>query len=271
MHYDALPESQVARRYFEAAKAHGERFVQESRAQASRFDSSEFDAIVACSRLLCILGFAFYRTHRVNGVILSDPAAWTWLHLVRGVKTVYTAIHESGENFDPIVSVDMIPEIGPRSGLFSIPTDGMQWYRRSEQFRTVHNSQRERFESLFAALLSRASNLSEEASADIHTAIVSLEHVTTHICTGEVHSLLRAICTWPGSMSNGFTSLLLNNQPLALVVYAHWLMLVVLARDMWWFDDMGVAGIREVAAICLPDDPSLEPLLRWPVQLLESR
>ena len=270
MHYDTLPESQVARRYFDAAKAHGERFVQESRAQARRFDSSEFEAIVACSRLLCILGFAFQRTHRVNGVGLSDPAAWTWLHLVRGVKTVYTAIQQSGASFDPIVSVDMIPEVPPRPNLCDEPTFGMQWHRTSEQFRVVHNTQGERFDNLLAALLSRRSKFTEDTAADIHTAIVSLENVTTHICTGEVHSLLRAICTWPGSMSSGFSSLLIKNEPLALVVYAHWLMLVALARDMWWFDDMGIAGIREVASICSRDDPSLEGLLEWPLQLVAS-
>ena len=71
-------------------------------------------------------------------------------------------------------------------------------------------------------------------------------------------------------MSSGFSNLLLKNEPLALVMYAHWLMLVVLARDMWWFDDMGIAGIREVASICSRDDPSLEGLLEWPLQLVAS-
>ena len=104
----------------------------------------------------------------------------------------------------------------------------------------------------------------------MHSAIVSLENVTSHICAGEVHSLFRAICTWPGKVSNGFLDLLLKNEPFALVVCAHWLMLVALAEHMWWFDDMGVAGIREVAAICSSEGPSMRKILEWPMKMLDT-
>lgn len=265
--YDLDSETQQANKYFEVAKYHGERFVAEARAQARRFDASDFDSILACSRLLSILGFAFYRAHRANGVKLSDAAAWTWLHLLRGVKTVYTAVQQSNAKLDPLMSVNMIPEI---TSLCGVPTKGMQWHRADEHFRLVQDTQKERSEALLTALRSRQLNLNNDEMEDLQSAIVRLNEVTTHLCIGEVHSVFRAICSWPGSISNGFVNMLLENEPLALVVYAHWLMLVVVARDMWWFNDMGVACILEVCDICLRHDPGLQSLLEWPMKMVDS-
>jgi hypothetical protein len=262
-----VSEPQEAKNHFEVANSHGERFVAEARAQARRFNASEFDSILACSRLLSVLGFAFYRSHRANGAKLSDSAAWTWLHLLRGVKTVYTAVQQSDAKLDPLMSVNMIPEI---TRLRGVPTKGMQWHRVDEHFRLVQDTQRERFEALSATLCSGKPGLSNEEMGDLNSAIINLDEVTTHLCIGEVHSVFRAICTWPGSISNGFVNMLLENEPLALVVYAHWLMLVMLARDSWWFDDMASAGICEVVDICLRDDPSLQLLLEWPMQMVNN-
>lgn len=268
MSHDSVAEPQAAKKYFEVAKSHGERFVAEARAQARRFDPLEFDSILACSRLLSVLGFAFYQIHRSNGVALGDSAAWTWLHLLRGVRTVYTAVLQSeAKHLDPIMSVNMIPEV---TGSPRAPNTGMQWHRKHEHFRFVKDRQAERMESLFTALSSRASDFNDQEIEDIRTEIASVGEITTHICEGEVQSVFRAICTWPGSMSNGFMTMLLENEPFALAIYAHWLMLVALASEMWWFDDMGVAGIREIADICSREDSGLSAVLRWPMQLLET-
>ena len=267
MSNDVASEPQEAEKYFKVAKSHGERFVAEARAQARRFDASDFDSILACSRLLSLLGFAFHQVHRANGVKLSDSAAWTWLHLLRGVKTVYTAVQQSDAKLDPLISINMIPEI---TNLRGDPSKGMQWHRDHEQFGLVQDTQRDRSEALLAALRSRQPNLTNDEMEDLHSAIVSLDEVTSHLCMGEVHSVFRAICTWPSSVSNGFVNMLLENEPFALVVYAHWLMLVVLIRDAWWFNDMGVASIIEVSDICMHTDPGLQLLLEWPMQMVNS-
>ena len=145
MHYDSISEPQPARRYFATAESNGERFVMESRQQTRRFDSLEYHSIFACSRLLSILGFAFYRTHRANGVSLSDAAAWRWLHLVRGVKIVFTASIESGVDIDPIMSQNMTPEIPQSQGSCSTPTSSMQGHRMHRHFYLVQETQGERF------------------------------------------------------------------------------------------------------------------------------
>ena len=271
MHYYSLSEPQIARRYFEAAESNGERFVEETRRQTRRFDSQEFNSILACSRLLTVLGFAFYRTHRANGVTLSDAAGWTWLHLLRGVKSVYTAMLESDTELDPTMSLNMVPELPQNRGwIGGTPTGGMQWHRTHYHFRFIQETQEERFECLFASVQSRKADFSQEEMKDLSAAIVSLEQVTKHICTGEVHSLYRAICTWPGYMSIGFMDMLLRKEHFALAVYAHWLMLVVLAEHMWWIDDMGVAVIREIADICSSYDSSVKTMLTWPMKMLDA-
>ena len=92
LHYDfaAAPAASTdssghPSKYSEAAEAHGMIFVRESRQKLQDLrGQAELDSSFACSRLLCILGFAFFRTHRGNGVSLADSAAWTWLHLLRG-------------------------------------------------------------------------------------------------------------------------------------------------------------------------------------------
>ena len=242
----------------------------ESERQARQFDPSEFSSIVACSRLLTLLGFAFYRTHRANDITLGDAAAWTWLHLLRGVKIVYDTILKSGAEIDPILSLNMKPQIASHMDLRDTPDNGMQWHREHAHFHLIQDTRKERFDSLFGSLLSREANFTPKEANDLHDTILSLKNVTEHICTGEVHSLNRALATWPGNMSAGFTDMLLRNEPFALVLYAHWLMLGVLAEDMWWVGDMGVAGIREVASICLRDDQKLQPLLEWPMQMLKT-
>ena len=269
MHHDVISQPLLARQYFEAAESHGERFVMESKEQARRFDPQDFDSILACSRLLTVFGFAFYRTHRANGVALSDSAAWTWLHLLRGVKTVYTAIQESGSDIEPIMAINMRPEIPGTPGSQGQLHGGMRWHREHQHFNLVNETERERFQGLFAGLLSRKADFNQEELKDLHSAIATLEEVTRHVCTGEVSSLFRAMCTWPGSISTGFVGMLLNNEPFALVIYAHWLMLVVLGDQMWWFGDMGLAGVQEVLDICL-GDLRTEAMLRRPKEMIRS-
>lgn len=60
---------------------------------------------------------------------------------------------------------------------------------------------------------------------------------------------------------------------IALVIHAHWLMLVVLAEDMWWVDDMATSGIRDIIAMCEtePENGVVRSLLRWPAIILEDR
>ena len=76
LHYQSPHDPVAGSKYLEIAEHHGEIFVRESRRQLRELQPSEIDSSIACSRLLCILGLAFYHVHRRNGVTLSDEAAW---------------------------------------------------------------------------------------------------------------------------------------------------------------------------------------------------
>ena len=63
--------------------------------------------------------------------------------------------------------------------------------------------------------------------------------------------------------------MLIDRFPPALLVYAHWLMMMILVEDLWWVDKMGRSGIQDVVAICSEVGFDVEGLLLWPQQMME--
>ena len=254
--------------YLEAAEAHGKIFVKESRQKMQDFQGGGSmqnpDSVLACSRLLCVLGFAFFRTHRQNGTRLTDTAAWTWLHLLRGVRTSYLTVVEAGRPIDELFTKDMTPQLcchrlSPRMGICC----------KNPYFRYVHQSQRRSIDALRSALHRDWSFLGDQQTDDLGAAIDLLDQVTEKVCSQQSQSLFRTICTWPADISGGFVNMLVGGSPPALTVYAHWLMLVVLVEDLWWVDDMGRAGIRDIIVMCSDADRGVHSLLIWPQQMLD--
>ena len=253
--------------YLEVAMAHGKIFVEESSQKMQDFQeglrTQDQDSILACSRLLCILGFAFFRMHRQNGTMLSDPAAWTWLHLLRGVKTSYDTVVEAGRPVDEMFMKDMTPQLCCHQ-----PLPPMAVGCQESSFGYIQQSRRAFIDALRYALYGDWSSLGKTKTADLGAAIDLLDRVTEQVCSQKSQCLLRTICTWPAQISKGFVDLLIGRSPPALVVYAHWLMLMVLVEDLWWIDDMGRAGIREIIEICSDADRDVRSLLLWPRQML---
>ena len=270
LHYESSldPSDEHCLEYLEAAEAHGKIFVKESRQKLQDFQeglgTQDQDSILACSRLLCVLGFAFFRTHRQNGTMLSDPAAWTWLHLLRGVKTSYVAVVEAGRPVDETFMKDMTPQLCNQR-----LTPRMGGDCQTPCFRYVQQSRRGFIGALRSTLHGDWSSLGEQKTRDLGAAIDLLHQVTERICSQQLQSLLRTICTWPVDIPRGFVDMLVGGCPAALVVYAHWLMLLVLVEDLWWIDDMGRAGIREIIAICSDAGCSIRSLLIWPQHMLD--
>ena len=269
LHYEPSPDhsDEHHSEYLEAAKAHGKIFVEESRQKMQDFQeglrTQDQDSTLACSRLLCVLGFAFFRTHRQNGTMLSDPAAWTWLHLLRGVKTSYDAVVEAGRPVDEMFIKDMTPQI-----CYHQPIPRMDVGCQKPCLRYIQQSRRAFIDALRSVLHMDWSPLGEEKTADLGAAIDLLDQVIEQICSQQPQCLLRTICTWSAHIPKGFVDLLIGGSPHALVVYAHWLMLMVLVEDLWWIDDMGRAGIRDIIAICSDADRDVRSLLLWPQDML---
>ena len=269
-HYDSVASLSKAhpRKYLVIAEAHGKVFVKESRQILQNFQEGDNpqnpNAILACARLLCVLSLAFFRTHRENGTTLADRAAWTWLYLMRGVKTSYTALLENGALVDDIIIKDMRP--GP---CFDRPNARAKFICQHPAFSYVLDSRKERFDALWKTLYSDWSSLGEQETEDLNDAIHLLDEVTEQISSPLVQSLFRTICNWPVNIPTGFLNMLVDGFAQALAVYAHWLMLVILVEDLWWIGDMGRAGIRNVVTTPLCSAPNIASLLFWPQHLLE--
>lgn len=254
--------------YLEAAEAHGKIFVKESRQKLQNFqagqNTQDQDSILACSRLLCVLGFAFFRSHRQNGTTVTDAAAWTWLHLLRGVKTSYTAVVEAGRPVDEIFRKYMTPQVCNHRS-----TSQMDMRSKDLCFRYIQQSRRGIRDALRSTLHNDWSFLEDQETEDLGTAIELLYQVTERAYSQQSQSLLRIICTWAADVPRGFVDMLVGGLPNALAIYAHWLMLMILVEDLWWVGDMGRAGIRDIIAICSNADCDLRSLLICPQAMLD--
>ena len=261
-------ESSAGHKYLEVAEAHGKIFVKESRQKLQDFqeglNTQHQDSVLACSRLLCVLGFAFFRAHRQNDTTLADPAAWTWLHLLRGVRTSYITVVEAGRPVDEMFMKDMTPQpcyhqLTPRMGVGY----------KNPCFRYVQQSQRGFIDALRSTFRRNWSSLGDQKTEDLGVAIDLLYQVTEQICSQHSPSLFRTICTWPADIPRGFVDMLVDGSPPALAVYAHWFILMVLVEDLWWVGDMGRAGIRDIIAMCSDADRDVRSVLIWPRQMLD--
>ena len=254
--------------YLQVAEAHGKIFVSDSRQKFQDFqqglNAQDHDSILACSRLLCLLGFAFLRAHRQNGTTLADPAAWTWLHLLRGVRTSYFAVLEAGRPVDDIFLKNMTAQVCDHQLIQHMET-GCE----DPRFRYVQLSWRGAYNGLRSTIHDLCASLDDRLTKDLDAAIDLLHQVTERVCPQQSQNLLRMICAWPVNVPKSFVDLLGRGLPITLVVYAHWLVLMVLVEDLWWVHDMGRAGIRDVVAMCSDADQSLRSLLIYPQQMLD--
>ena len=256
--------------YFDLAEIHGEAFVAQSRQQLHELQTSLVDSNSACSRLLCVLAFAFYRHRRRIGIHITDDEAWTWLHLLRGVQTVHLSMIQSGQALDPIILRDMAPEISSHPSSDEMPEFRHNPSTTHAAFDLIQQSRQERFQTLYAVVNEGWISSTNQKYLDLRSAVDVLFEVTEHICARRCDSLFRALCTFPGNLQRGFVEMVTTGVPEALIVYSHWLMLVVLAEDLWWVGDMGRAGILAVFNAANEMDPSWLKLLDWPLRLLDS-
>lgn len=257
-------------KYLDAAEAYGDMFVKECGVQLKNLEPAKIDAAVACSRILSACALAFFRIRRSNGLTLADSEAWTWLQLLRGVQTIHISIFEAGYQVHDLMVRDLKPELPDSTGAYSERPTGswVNGYCYHPLFNAIQSGRQERFAALRACV---RQNACEDNEADVFlTTIDRLEHVTNHICEGEMHSLFRAIVTWPGSFPQRYADILVNDlHPLALAIYAHWLVLVIMVEDLWWVGDMGRSGICEIVATCSDTSDEISQLLQWPGEVIQ--
>ena len=187
---------------------------------------------------------------------------------------MHVSLLKSEQDVDPIIKQDMMPELlsFARQPIERSPTISDNAYHI---LAFIRETQAERFEMLYEALSNgtfafSGEDLSSQQRSAAVGAITSLARVTDHICAWhEMHSLFRALCTWPGDLSDEFVQLLTQCDSSALAIYTHWLMLVALAEDLWWLGDMGRMGIRAVVELIPKTDVRLHRLTERPRDLLD--
>ncbi|KAK3680793.1 transcription factor [Vermiconidia calcicola] len=251
--------------HLRAAEHYGKQFVRASSQQLQSLDKGDGAINLTCSRLLTILSFAWFRVYqRYDGVTIVDREAWTWLHMLRGSGMVHDRYRDAGETVTEALANELLTE-APSAGTNDA-------YKLKPPFQLIQQSRQRRFAALYDAVSTRRAILGKQAAEQLVSAIRALDDITEHLCSDHATSLLRALCTWPCAISKGYVDMLTSGHILALAVYAHWLMLVVLAEDAWFIGDMGQAGIREIVDRC-NEEPAVDverALLYWAQQTLDN-
>ena len=152
------------------------------------------------------------------------------------------------------------------------PAGTADFYKQKPHFRFIEQTRHERFAALYDAVSARSHILRDDQAAELVSAIRALDNTTEHMCSDQVISLLHPLCVWPCKVSKGFVDMLVNGKLFTLAIYAHFLILVVLAEDTWFMGDMGRAGILEIIDMCNAE-PAADverSLLVWPRQMLDG-
>lgn len=264
IHNDRSCEGQPNINYLLAAEYYGEQFVELSSKQLRTLDEENVGVNLVISRQLAALAFPFFRVHqRHNGIDILHPSAWTWLHMLRGVQTVYIHYRNTNAKVNDVLAKELEAEQS---------TDAVQPFKANTYFPYIEQTRHERFAALYDAVIARASSLDEQQASNMRGAISTLQEIVDDMCAAQSRSLLRSLLLWPVKMPKGFADLLTSGDLLALAIHTHWLMLLILAEDTWLIDDMGRMGIFEVSSIC-DADPMADverSLVEWPKRMLQQ-
>ena len=238
LYLHADPSTQDQNHYLPLSEHYGNQFVEQSRRQLQQMQPEEANSNLVCSMLLSVLALAFSRVHRQNGATLSDDEAWTWLKMLRGVHAVQVAIGKAAYGskeikIDPILAVNFKYtaardyETGEEH---NVPDDRVH---ASALFAFVSSTRSERFDAIRAAITAHQPQHTDVQISDLRAAVDDLEEATERICIKAIPSIFRSICTWPCWISKEVVDMLVECNALALAIYTHWLMLVMLMEDHW--------------------------------------
>jgi hypothetical protein len=90
---------------------------------------------------------------------------------------------------------------------------------------------------------------SKTADGEHHAnAITYLQQAMESYCTGGIMS---GIMTWPVTLSDDYVSRIEVRDPMALVILAHYGVIVHLLRDRWWAADYGKRLVHAILPILL--------------------
>ncbi|EME86756.1 uncharacterized protein MYCFIDRAFT_77423 [Pseudocercospora fijiensis CIRAD86] len=255
--------------YLEAATQHGSQFVEGSMSQLQDLQAARAHEHLACTRLLCVLGLAFYRQRREGSGV--DRIEWTWLHLLKGVPTVHAALLASSASLHQNLLDDMFMK--PPSSPASVHHDQMALKntggRHAPLLAYVERTRQQRFSTLRFALEQGWLDSGGTYQAALAAVIGSLSDITDSVCNADYASLFRLLFSWAAQLPDAAIRLLDQHHTGMMAVHTHWLMLLILIEDQWWMGDMGRSGIRAALAILKEAENDLAPVVSWAREALD--
>ncbi|KAK4953714.1 transcription factor [Elasticomyces elasticus] len=258
MHFSERP---CTSKFVDAANFCGTRFVETSRKQLARLEPSESDANLVCARLLFVLGLAFHREFRGTGFQYSDPIMWSWIHLLSGVKTIQQGILQSGQAIHPTILLDMTRHLLPND---ESSKDGTLEFHLLMAY--IRETQHERSVALRTLALNIGVSLDEQQRLHCLHAVQMLDEIPQQLHLVDREDVIRVLGACLASMHRGFLDMLEQLHHVALAIYAHWLLMLMLTEDLWVVDDMGRAGLDQVLSTV--HEPEMEHVLSFPRKAL---
>ncbi|KAK4890540.1 transcription factor [Elasticomyces elasticus] len=258
MHFSERP---CTSKFVDAANFYGTRFVETSRKQLARLEPGESDANLVCARLLFVLGLAFHREFRGTGFQYSNPIMWSWVHLLSGVKTVQQVILQSGQTIHPTILLDMTRHLHPNG---DSRKDGTLEFHLLVAY--IRETQHDRSAALHALALHSGVSLDNQQRLHCFHAVQMLDEITEKIQLVDREDVIRVLGACLASMHRGFLDMLEQLHHVALAIYAHWLLMLMLTEDLWVVDDMGRAGLDQVLSTV--HEPEMERVLSFARQAL---
>jgi hypothetical protein len=189
----------LAMHYLQVAEFFGQQFVDESTQQLREMRPADVDSNLACSRLLEILSVGFFRVHQRNGVTILEPAAWTWLHMIRGSRSMHAHYANAGGLYNAKLSgmpdLDM-PVHAPS------PHSENQWftgdfYTEHPLYHLISSTRDERCAALYKAVSDRRHLMSDEEAEDLMTAVKIVHDASSSPRCRDLDDLIQYLCAWP--------------------------------------------------------------------------
>ncbi|KAK5728523.1 transcription factor [Elasticomyces elasticus] len=170
---------------------------------------------------------------------------WSWMHLLSGVKTIQQGILQSGQAIHPTILLDMTRHL--------LPND------ESSKDGTLE----------FHLLMAYIRETQHERSAALRTLALNigmLDEIPQQLQLVDREDVIRVLGACLASMHRGFLDMLEQLHHVALAIYAHWLLMLMLMEDLWVVDDMGRAGLDQVLSTV--HEPEMEHVLSFPRKAL---
>jgi hypothetical protein len=230
--------------------------LREHRNEINNLSKDTADSAVLTSALLRACAFVMLHDRQLNPY--TPPAQW--LQMTSSAVNIFSAVWRWIADDESSIATRLIqktPYLVPHSR----PNSEVVFGEANRQG-LLHLLRR-----------SGTASATEPWPADVQeayeTTISYIGSVQTAIAEGEAPSeIRRRLVLFPVLIQKRFIELVIERQPRALVVLAHFFALLVKFRDVWWIGDTGEREVRGIQSV-LSDE--WQDLMSWPLLMLKDQ